>query len=68
MKVSHTLATPLPYRAATALDVSLSAAACKRGIYTDKARNTLATYLDGAVNLKAKTVRRYIKYLQMVAR
>lgn len=50
-------------RAAKALDVSLDDAAAKRGIYTDKARDTLAAYLDGAVRLKARTVRSYCKYL-----
>ena len=50
-------------RAAKALDVSLTDAVAKRGIYTDKARDTLAAYLDGVVKLKARTVRAYCKYL-----
>jgi len=59
----HIPATPLRNRAAKALDVSLKDAADKRGIYTDKARDTLAEYLDGVIRLKASTVRAYCKYL-----
>ena len=54
-------------QAATALDTTLDAAANKRGIYTDKARNTLAAYLDGAVKLRASTIRNYVRYLRSVA-
>ena len=61
--VKHTPATPLRNKAAFALDASLDDAARKRGIYTDKARDTLAAYLDGAAKLKASTVRAYMRYL-----
>lgn len=54
-------------KAAAALDATLDAATSKRGIYTDKARNTLAAYLDRAVNLRASTVRNYVRYLRSVA-
>lgn len=54
-------------KAAKAIDLTLNAAASKRGIYTDKARNTLAAYLDGAISLRASTIRSYIRYLEMVA-
>ena len=61
-------ATPLRYRAAVALDLSLVAASQRVGIRTDKARDTLAAYLDGALKLKATTIRAYINYLNMVAK
>ena len=50
-------------KAAYALDQSLSNAAMNRGIYTDKARWTLAAWLDGAIKVKASTIRAYSKYL-----
>ena len=53
-------------QAALALDNSLDAAANKRGIYTEKARDTLASYLDGAIKLRVQTVRAYVRYLKMV--
>jgi len=53
-------------QAAAAIDKTLDAAVMKRGIYTDKARNTLAAYLDGTTKLRASTVRSYIRYLEMV--
>ena len=54
-------------KAAAAIDTTLDAATMKRGIYTDKARNTLAAYLDGAVKLRASTIRNYVRYLLSVA-
>ena len=54
-------------KAAAAIDTTLDAATMKRGVYTDKARNTLAAYLDGAVKLLASTIRNYVRYLRSVA-
>ena len=54
-------------KAAAAIDTTLDAATMKRGVYTDKARNTLAAYLDGAVKLRASTIRNYVRYLRSVA-
>ena len=54
-------------KAADAIDTTLDAATMKRGVYTDKARNTLAAYLDGAVKLRASTIRNYVRYLRSVA-
>jgi hypothetical protein len=54
-------------QAADAVDMTLDAAAIRFGIYTDKVRESLATWLDGAAKLKATTVRKYIKYLRMIA-
>ena len=51
-------------RVAAALDASLENAANKRGIYTDKVRDTLAAYLDGVAKLRASTVRKYVDYLR----
>ena len=51
-------------QAALALDKSLDDAANNRGIYTDKCRYTLASYLDGKTKLKASTIRKYIAYLR----
>lgn len=59
--------TTLKQKAAGALDATLDAAARQRGVHTDKARDTLAAYLDGAVKLKASTVRAYVQYLRGVA-
>ena len=52
-------------RAALALDKSLYDASINRGIYTDKARWALACHLDGAVRLKASTIRALCKYLRV---
>ena len=54
-------------QAAAAIDATLSVASMKRGIYTDKARETLAAYLDGAIQLRASMVRTYVRYLLSVA-
>lgn len=63
----HTTAQQTRYRAACALDRSLDAATAKRGIHTDKVRDTLAAWLDGAVTLRVKTARTYIHYLEGVS-
>ena len=60
--------TPTQWIAAQALDASLQAASKRVGIHTDKARETLAAYLDGQIKMRAKIVRRYADYLQMVSR
>jgi len=54
-------------QAAVAIDATLDAATLNRGIYTDRIRETLAAYLDGATKLRASTVRAYIRYLRSVA-
>lgn len=55
-------------KAAEVLDRTHNAAALRVGIYTDKVRDHLAAWLDGAVKLRASTVRREIDYLAMIAR
>lgn len=55
-------------RAAKALDDSLHAETMRVGVHVPVARGALAAWLDGAVRLKAATVREYVNYLNMIVR
>lgn len=51
-------------RAANALDLTHFT---ERGIHIVAVRNTLASWLDGKIELKSATVRVYSKYLESIA-
>jgi hypothetical protein len=53
-------------RAAAALDQTHGKTMI--GIRTDRVRATLASWLDGQIKMKATLARRYVDYLEMIAR